>query len=349
MSDKVQRLDYIGSKYVLLEWLKGNILQKTGWTSFQGKRVADLFAGTGIVSYTFRSLGASVTTNDRELYSACTAKAMAVCSYTEVCKNLIEQLNIELQTQSAIGYMTTHYSPYESCERMFFTVDNAKKIDYVRQRLEALQASLSDEDHEFLLASLLVSADLVSNTAAVYGCYLKEFKKTAQKPFRLVPVHTSMTPPQVGSKGYQLDVLSEEFQNEINVDLVYLDPPYNERQYSKNYFPLNQLTKDPSWLPNEPPLKGKTGIPEDCFLSPFCKKGKPVEEAFDTLCRTLKTKWIFISYNSESLISKDRMLEVLKKYGTVSVVESEYKRFKSYQYNKDKQIQEYLFCLEKKS
>lgn len=347
MATPIQRLDYIGSKYQLLEWLMQNIQEKTGWDTLEDKKVADLFGGTGVVSYHLRTLGATVFSNDRELYSSIITKAFTVSSYTQRCQTLIQQLNTELQTQGLAGYITTHYSPTEACERKFFTTDNAKKLDYIRKRIEDFQPELTDPEYTFLLASLLISADKVSNTPAVYGCYLKEFKKTAQKTFQLVPIHTRTEAPTEGSASYRYDVLDPELWSKINVDLVYLDPPYNERQYSKNYFPLNQLAKKPQELDTEPELKGKTGIPTDCFLSPFCKKGKPVEQAFELLVRNLKAKWVFLSYNSESLIPKNRMIEILQKVGSVSVIEADYKRFKSFAYNKDKDIQEYLFCLEK--
>ena len=95
------------------------------------------------------------------------------------------------------------------------------------------------------------------------------------------------------------------------------------------------------------PLKGKTGIPTDCFISPFCKKGDIAEKAFDTIFSELKTEWIFLSYNSESIVSKEKMLDIMKKYGDASVIEKDYKRFKSFEYNKDVEIKEYLFCLKK--
>jgi adenine-specific DNA-methyltransferase len=148
---------------------------------------------------------------------------------------------------------------------------------------------------------------------------------------------------------YNCDVLDPAFLSGIVADMVYLDPPYNHRQYSKNYFPLNIIAKTPEQLTIEAPLKGKTGIPVDCFISPFCKKGKPVEVAFETLFRELKTKWIFLSYSSESIVSKEKMLELMGKYGDVEVVEQDYKRFKSFEYNEDKAVLEYLFCLKKKA
>jgi adenine-specific DNA-methyltransferase len=73
--------------------------------------------------------------------------------------------------------------------------------------------------------------------------------------------------------------------------------------------------------------------------------GEVVEKAFELLFSKLKTKWIFLSYNSESIVSKDKMLDIMKKYGEVSVIERDYKRFKSYEYNNDVDIKEYLFCL----
>lgn len=96
-------------------------------------------------------------------------------------------------------------------------------------------------------------------------------------------------------------------------------------------------------------MKGKTGIPTDCFLSAFCKKGTVAETAFDTLIRGLRAKWVFLSYNSESIVSKEKMIEIMSRYRAVSFIEREYKRFKSFEYNEDKSIQEYLFFLEKKS
>ena len=110
---------------------------------------------------------------------------------------------------------------------------------------------------------------------------------------------------------------------------------------------MNIIAKTPQNLLSELPLKGKTGIPVDCFISPFCKKSEALQ-SFEVLFRELKTKWIFLSYNSESIVSKENMLDTMKKYGTVSVIERDYKRFKSFEYNKDVDIKEYLFCLQKK-
>jgi adenine-specific DNA-methyltransferase len=91
---------------------------------------------------------------------------------------------------------------------------------------------------------------------------------------------------------------------------------------------------------------GVTGIPETCFMSPFCQK-KEVEGAFSTCFAGFRCKYIFVSYNSESLMTKEQMLTLMRKFGTATVIERDYKRFKSYEYNEDKEIKEYLFCLTK--
>lgn len=349
-AEKVNRLNYIGSKFQLLEWITASMKEKTGWTTFKDKVVGDLFAGTGIVSYHFRKDIATVISNDAELYSSIIAYAFTRSVYTETCKKVIDEFQKDIQENKhsdTIGFITTHYSPHGSNERKFFTIENAKRIDYIRNKLETIKDTLSQDEYKFLLASILLSADAVSNVPAVYGCFLKTFKAKALKNLNLTPIHTNTLAVVDNSKAHNSDVLNTEFLSSFECDLVYLDPPYNERQYSKNYFPLNIIAKTPTELLTEQPLKGKTGIPVDCFISPFCKKGEKVEKAFDTLFCELKTKWIFLSYSSESIVSKEKILELMNKYGTASVIERDYKRFKSFEYNKGTTTQEYLFCLKK--
>ena len=332
---KLQRLNYIGSKYQLLDWITEQMIAKTGFESLSGKSIADCFAGTGIVSYFLRMKGCKVLANDAELYSAVITRAYTCESWSPAVQDVIDQLNKDLSEKKYIdtnGYITTNYSPKDECERMFFTVDNAKRIDYCREKI----TTLSSELQPILLASLLLSADAVANIPAVYGCYLKKFKAKAEVPFVMRPAHTSTSTVTEGSSCTQYNVAT---MPTIQADIAYLDPPYNERQYSKNYFPLNMIVQ-----PSLQPLKGKTGIPEECFLSPFCQKNK-VAGAFRDVLKRLDTSWVFISYNSESLLKKDDMLKILGEFGEASVVEREYKRFKSFEYNEDKSIHEYLFCL----
>lgn len=354
LPDKIYRLNYIGSKFKLLGWITEQIKDKTEWESFEGKRIADLFAGTGIVSYHFRLAMATVVSNDAELYSSIISHAFAISVFTDRCKDAIKDIQegIDGMNEEAVlpalapGFITRNYSPYEEGERMFFTIDNAKKIDYARSKLEEMKHRLTEDEYKFVLASIIISADAVSNVPAVYGCFLKNFKDKALKPFVVRPIHT-LSLSVTGCSSYNKDVLADGFLESIEADVAYIDPPYNERQYSKNYFPLNIIAKTPDDLLSESPLTGKTGIPQNCFMSPFCKKGAVAERAFEHMIQRLGVEWIFLSYNTEGIVPKEKMIEIMERYGSVSVAELDYKRFKSYQYNTTVPIKEYLFCLHK--
>jgi adenine-specific DNA-methyltransferase len=347
---KIQRLNYIGSKFQLLDWIDKSILNQTGWKDYVDRSVADLFSGTGVVLHNYRKQGAVTFGNDAELYSSIISYALSISIFTETVSNTLSNLNQELTSEkhkSTIGFVTKHYSPYQKCERMFFTVDNAQRIDYLRQRIEEYKSQITENEYKFLVASLLLAADAVSNVPAVYGCYLKNFKTKANKELILVPIHTISEQSAPNCQMYNSDVLSSEFiktLNEKNLELIYLDPPYNERQYSKNYFPLNIIAMTPAEQEIQT-LKGKTGIPEGCFTSAFCKK-REIQSAFEQVF-SLNAKWIVLSYSSEGLLSKDSIVEMMKKYGTVNVVEREYKRFKSFEYNEKGNTMEYLFILGK--
>lgn len=334
---KVQRLNYIGSKYQLLDWLHEKILEKTGFETLAGKTVVDGFAGTGIVSYFLRTKGCKVLANDAEAYSAAITRAFVSEVWSPAAQATLDRLNKDLaenKHSTTTGFMTRNYSPVEGCERKFFTVDNARRIDYCYEKIK----SLATEIQPILMASLLLSADAVANVPAVYGCYLKNYKARAKVPLVLKPIHTNTTAAVEGSNCTKYDVAT---MPTVSADIAYLDPPYNERQYSKNYFPLNMILE-----PSAQALKGKTGIPVECFLSPFCQKAK-VAGAFKQVLERIRAQWVFISYNSESMLAKDEMLKILGEFGTASVVERSYKRFKSFDYNKDKDICEYLFCLKR--
>lgn len=337
----VKRLNYIGSKFKLLDWLVDSIKERTGWEDLCGKTIGDLFAGTGIVTWHLRTLGATTVSNDAELYSSVITRAMARSTWTPRLARIIERLNEIKGTR--VGFVTENFSPWGQCERKFFTTDNAQRIDWMRQEIETLRPTLDEDEYAFLVASLVVSADSVSNVPAVYGMYLKNFKAKAGHPMTLVPVHTSKEFTNNCSKVFQKNIVEQNFGT---MDAVYLDPPYNERQYSKNYFPLNLIAMSPE-VASRQGLHGKTGIPDEAFVSPFCQKRR-VKEAFETLIPRLDAKWIFLSYNSESLLTKDEMMGLLGKYGEVQVKELDYKRFKSFEYNDGSTVTEYLFSVHMK-
>ncbi len=340
---EIVRLNYIGSKHQLYEFIKTSILDFTKYPSFENKVIGDLFSGTGIISYYLRNDKATVISNDTELYSNIIVNAMNNCVYNEFIQEKIDYINNSGNEIKKIGFITKNYAPYEDCVRMFYSIENAKMIDGIRFQIEEWKKNnqITQNDYNFLLASLLVSADQYSNIPAVYGCYLKKFKDKALKSFVLKPIHKNMEKANAKNKTLFVSNESESMKSET-FDIVYCDPPYNERQYSKNYFVLNMI----ALYENHPIVKGVTGIPENSYISPFCQK-KSVKKAFEDMVENINSKYIFISYSSEGLISKSDFVKMLEKYGKVSVYEKEYKRFKSFDYNTTGNLMEYIFALEK--
>ncbi|MDC1394970.1 DNA adenine methylase, partial [Bacteroidia bacterium] len=137
---------------------------------------------------------------------------------------------------------------------------------------------------------------------------------------------------------------ANELIKEINGDILYLDPPYNARQYGSNYHMLNTIAQYNTFEP-----KGVTGLP-DYNRSAYCSKVS-VKQSFEELIAKAQFKYVFLSYNNEGLMSHDEILEILSRYGKVELRTQEYQRFKAdkteNRNHTASETLEYLFCLEK--
>ncbi|MPT34568.1 MAG: modification methylase, partial [Flavobacterium sp.] len=125
------------------------------------------------------------------------------------------------------GFISEEYSENGTSERLYFSAENGKKIDAVRQEIEhwKLSQKINENQYYFLLCSLLEAADRIANTASVYGAFLKQIKKSAQKKLEILPADFEPTKNQH-------DVYNEdanELIKTIEGDILYLDPPYNAR------------------------------------------------------------------------------------------------------------------------
>lgn len=175
---------------------------------------------------------------------------------------------------------------------MYFTDENAMKCDAVRSKIELWkeEKNITENEYYFLLASLLENIDKVANTASVYGAFLKNFKKSALKPLTLSPANFFLNDHE--HEVHNADIL--EVAKITSHDVVYLDPPYNERQYSANYHMLETIARY-----DNPKIKGKTGLRDySKQKSDYCKKSE-VKNSFQELIKTLDAKYIFLSYNDE--------------------------------------------------
>lgn len=302
-------------------------------------KVSDIFAGTGIVGRTFKTSVKKVISNDIEYYSYVLNKNYIENHKPLENKNeLIEELNSMPLIND--GFIYKHYCLGGNGKRQYFSDENGKRIDTMRTAIENWKENgrISDNLYYFLLCSLLECADKVANTASVYGAYLKNLKKTAQKKLVLVPADYELNENehQVFNKD------ANELIKEIEGDILYLDPPYNARQYGANYHMLNTIAEYKPFVPT-----GKTGL-RKYTRSKYCSASF-VKDEFDSLLKNAKFKYIFLSYNNEGLMSVEDIKAIMSKYGKYDLAQTYYQRFKadSNRLNKANSTVEYLHILEK--
>lgn len=331
-------MNYIGSKYKLSEFIKQGVYSVVG-QNLSDKVFCDLFAGTGIVGRSFKKEVKQVISNDLEYYSFVLNK-----NYIENHESLdflpyIFELN---SLEGKKGFIFEEYSENGLAGRQYFKANNGKKIDAIRQKIEQWKTSneISDNLYYFLLASLLESADKVANTASVYGAFLKHIKKSAQKDLWIEPAIFI----ENENEHLVFNENANDLIQKIWGDILYLDPPYNAREYGANYHLLNTIARYDAFIP-----KGKTGL-RDYQKSNFCKKNQ-VSEAFENLIKNANFNYIFLSYNNEGLMPSDEIQKIMKKYGKYDLITTEYARFRADKeenrnHKADKTI-EYLHILEK--
>ena len=331
-------MNYIGSKVKLCQNFIPSAIKAVCGEDLSQKVFCDLFAGTGIVGRVFKTSVKKVISNDIEYYSYVLNK-----NYIENFQKMDgkEQLIRELNNLPLVdGFIYKNYCLGGSGERQYFSDDNGRRIDTYRTKIEEWKNNneISDGMYYFLLCSLLECADRVANTASIYGAYLKKLKKTAQKTLVLEPAEYEPS----DNKHDVFNKNANDLIKEIEGDILYLDPPYNARQYGANYHLLNTIAEYKPFIP-----KGKTGLRE-YSRSKYCSKSAVMEE-FNNLIQNANFKYIFLSYNNEGLMSVDDIKSVMSKHGKYGLAQTEYQRFKadSNRFNKADSTVEYLHILEK--
>ncbi|WP_202898762.1 DNA adenine methylase [Lachnoanaerobaculum saburreum] len=332
-------MNYIGSKQSLLDFLETTIEEFTGYKEGDSFVFGDLFAGTGVVGQRYKEKGHSVISNDIQYYSYVLNKHY-IENIPELDDSLLEYFN---NLNPVKGFIYNNYCEGSGSGRNYFTNENGMKCDAVRIELERLYRAgeINDNLYFYYLASLINSIDKYANTASVYGAFLKHIKKPAQKEFilELLPVGNG----NIG-KVYNEDI--NELIKKVGGDVLYIDPPYNNRQYCSNYHVLETIAKY-----DTPKLRGVTGLRDETYQkSKYCSK-RTVIDIFEDLIKNADFKYIILSYNNEGLMDLKTIKDIMSKYGEYDFFTKEYRRFKA---DRDENrtiaadiTTEYLHCLRK--
>lgn len=330
---------YIGNKENLLE----NIYSIFQSNNIRGKTFFDFFAGTTNVGRFFKSKDYQVFSSDILYTSYCLQKAYIENNEEPKFKKLLKYLPkintsnlfpspLELVTfylnslEGVEGFIFNNYTPAGTKDlqqpRMYFIDENGKKIDAIRQQIETWKNNniISENEYFILLSCLIETIGFYSNIAGVYAAFHKHWDCRALRPLELRTI-------QFVNNGKSNIVYNEDSMNlldKIDTDILYLDPPYNERQYAPNYHILETIAKY-----DEPKLRGVTGMRDySSQKSRFCNPTTALED-LNKIAKNAKYKFLVLSYNSEGIMPVEKIIEVLNQYGNVKLEQFEYTRFKS--------------------
>lgn len=306
---------YLGNKYKLLPFITKVVNEECSDID----SVADIFAGTGAVSSAFTEK--LLITNDL-MYSN------YICNYAwfgaeEYDPQTIIDRVVRYNSLSDLedNYMTENFSD------TYFSRDDCAKIGYIREDIESLYENdrINQRERAILITSLLYAMDKIANTCGHYDAYRKGvvFEKTLELYVPLAEVHNT-----ADNQCYNTD--ANELVKDITADLVYIDPPYNSRQYCDAYHLLENVAR---W--EKPEVFGVARkMDRSTMKSKYCTQS--ATEAFEQLIGDIKAKYILLSYNnmaekgndrSNAKISDQDIMRILEKKGEVKVFSESYKAF----------------------
>ena len=329
-------MDYIGSKQKLNSWIFETINTKF---NVSGSIFFDSCAGSGAVSKWAASLGANIIATDIMSYSQHLVTA-SIAFPTWRSDEAMEHINEMNALPGRDGFFHKTYSEFGG--RLYFTINNARKIDALRYYIETITEPILQS---YLLYCSIEAMSRVSNTTGVHGAFLKKIKTRAAQSIVLRPEVSLGASVQVAS--FQRDALAlmrdRTFRNEYQEQLLYIDPPYNTRQYAPNYHLFETFVRD-----DNPSVRGITGLRDwTDTKSQFCSK-KTCKDYLKNMVNETTAKHIFISYSSDGLLSEKEIIAV---FPNVEIFKKEQKRFKSDSKNirnyNTSPLYEYIFYLGK--
>lgn len=334
------KLRYLGNKRRLL----GKINKVIRKHHLNHCLLGDLFSGSGAVSDYFKDrfqIVANDYMNYAKIFTEAKVNNPTVPSFSNFKAKYhtspFDYFNSYDYSHVPNGFITKNYSPVGN--RKFFSVDNAKRIDFIRNDLNLLlkHQIINKNEFVFLLASLLEAVMRVSNTSGTYGAFFKTWQSRAKEQLDLKPLEMEHKPVySKNNKVYNTD--TNKLERKITGDVAYIDTPYTSLQYSSAYHVLETIANG-----DHPKIHGKTGIRNDTKnkRSEYSQKSH-AKIAFEDLLRQLSFKHVIISYSTQSIIPLNELVAMIKRFAKNHDVEvyginfSEYNNVKKNHNDKEK-------------
>ncbi|WP_434641852.1 Dam family site-specific DNA-(adenine-N6)-methyltransferase [Thermoanaerobacterium thermosaccharolyticum] len=336
---------FIGSKMNLLKNIE-SVIDENITTKVD--TFMDLFSGTGIVAEYFKKRY-RIISNDILYFSFIIQKAKiennSIPKFSGLKKIGIDDPLYYLENEkfeiTDKFFITQNYSPYNNCERMYFTVANASRIDFIRLKINEWKEKsyITEREFAYLLATLIEAVPYISNISGTYGAYLKHWDKRALSNLKLRRI--DIIDNQRNNRCYNED--ANDLIKRVKGDILYIDPPYNGRQYITNYHLLETIARY-----DNPLIYGKTGL-RLYEKSLYCLKNE-VYSVFDELIKQAKFRYIIVSYSSDGLLTEKEIEDIMLKYGkkdTYRIYKIPYRKYKSKHKQKENELFEYIFYIQK--
>lgn len=327
---QLQNRRYLGNKYKLLDFIEEIV--KENCKDVQS--FCDIFAGTGVVGLKFNTPKIKIITNDILASNFACLKA-----FLGLSQNFEEKLVEKIKFLNELKATKDNYFS-DNFGNTYFSHDNARKIGLIREKID--QISDNEEEKTALVCALLYAVDKVANTVGHYDAYRKDLDM-------LQPIKLAV--PKISYSNNTKNEIYKEDANilvrKITCDVLYIDPPYNSRQYSDAYHLLENLAE---W--KKPEVHGTAKKMDRAHIkSAYCLKD--AASAFDDLIQNAQCRYILLSYNntgekkdgrSNARIQDSEIERILSKKGKVKIFEKDYRAFTAGKSNGDGHTERVFFC-----
>ncbi len=299
-------IKYIGSKRVLIPRIVALV---RGLPDVRD--VLDLFSGTCRVGHALKKAGFRVTANDHLRF----AHVLARCYVQADARRLGGPARELLRELAAVppreGYFTETF-----CQKSrFFRPENGARVDGIREAIASMR--LSPDLEAVALASLMEAADRVDSTTGVQMAYLKDWAPRALRKLEL------RMPELLDGSGLALNLDALDAARQVECDLAYVDPPYNQHSYLGNYHIWESLVV---W--DKPEVYGVACKRVQCrhYRSPFNSR-RAVHEALRQVISALRARFLIVSFSDEGHVTRAEMEDLLSTRGRVAVFATDYRRY----------------------